>query len=115
MSIESKMEKLAASIDNLATMIATLRENKVELPPQTITVPNETTTPPPGPPTTPKVDQLTPEEVNAELIAVAQKMGDAGAGIHKLLTEEFKANSLKDVDPSRYSELVLKAQGMTNA
>jgi len=129
MTIENSLAKLAASIDNLTTMIATLRESypttassapttieKVEQVHQV-----ESPVPmPQGLPTGPipvQVDTrppLTLEQVNMELATIAGKIGDGGQSIFAMLNEQY-GGSLKDADPSKYYEIIDAAKGLPNA
>lgn len=113
MSIESKMEKLASSIDNLAAMIAELKGKTLQhvfgdqWQMQSV--------PAPAPVAEPTPASMSAEEANARLVAVAQKMADNGAGIQALLRDTFKVSGLRELDPSRYADLVDKAEGLINA
>lgn len=127
MSIESKMEKLASSIDNLAAMIAELKGKTLQAAPQQMqsvpapqppavpVPPASAPVPTPAPVAEPTPASMSAEEANARLVAVAQKMADNGAGIQALLRDTFKVSGLRELDPSRYADLVDKSEGLINA
>jgi putative salt-induced outer membrane protein YdiY len=120
MSIETEIKELTAAIKTLGDIISNMGAAAKDLtvsavtdePPRSVSMhshPLEMTFE-----AAEQKPQLTAEEVNARLKQVAIKMQTAVA-INQLMTRQFGASSVKDIDPSRYLELVEKAEGLVAA